>query len=332
MKKSVKMIFIVTSIIIFITLICQVKSFATDVFGISLQADSIAIQNNQTEAKFYITLTDYNPTDKGEAGFIPTLGYEAVLEYDNNVFESVTIESLNNWNDVEYYESTGKILATTKNAKANTKIAQITLKLKSNANVEKTTILLKNMIVSDGKSTITLNPSIEFNFEKGDDTQNNSGDASSNNVNNPSGNTNNSTTTTDDGQKDTNSQPSTPSNGQEGNANSSASSNGQTTTNDAQEKNNISDTQNNNSNSNQSSNNQTNINNNQETKVENTANPVTTEEQIKVDIAKDRTTSDTAIPQTGEGTITLVIMIIAIGISIVFFMRYRYINRKIKGI
>ena len=303
MKKNVKIFFII-SLIMFMSFVCSKESFAKENFSINFQADNEIIQENQTEVNAYIVLTTYNPTEKDQPDFIPTLGYEAVLEYDKNVFESATIQSLNDWSDSEYYANTGKILSTTKKAKANTKIAQITLKLKNNVNIDKTTVLLKNMIVSDGKSSIEVNPYIDFTFEKSEDTLSNGNNTPS--ITNPSDKEENDkvpATSNDD--KEENS----------GTLNNDKKENSETLHNDKKED------------SNTPNNGQTTTNENkQEIKKPNE------EEKIKVDVIKDGTTAEKDIPQTGEETIILTVIIVTIGISVIFFMRYIYISRKIKGL
>lgn len=269
MKKTKKILLII-SLVIFIISTAQLKSLAANEFGISLETNSQTIQDGQEEVKFYIVLTNYNPTDKNETDFVPTLGYEAMLEYNKNIFENVTITSLNNWSDAEYYENTGKILATTRKAAGDTRIAEITLKLKKNVSAESAEVNLKNMILSDGKSTVTLNPSIEYTFAK--NTQNGE---------NGSGQP---TTPTDEnnGSGSGNKEPSTPSQEEQSGSKKPPVQIGE-------------------------------------------------EEKIKVDVAKDKTTSNSEIPQTGEGTVIAAI-IGTIIIATIFFIRYKFITRKIRGL
>ena len=54
----------------------------------------------------------------------PTLGYEAVLDYDENLIEQVTVQELNGW-DVDYVESTKKILGTVDSAEPNKDITKM---------------------------------------------------------------------------------------------------------------------------------------------------------------------------------------------------------------
>ena len=85
------------------------------------------------------------------------LGYETVLEYDSNLFESVEVKGLNGWT-VSYSNDTKRIIGDTTSAKANTEITQIVLKVKSNIQSDeddiKTNIKLNNLIFATDNKTL----------------------------------------------------------------------------------------------------------------------------------------------------------------------------------
>lgn len=78
----------------------------------------------------------------------PLLGYEAILEYDENIFEKVTIEGLNGW-VVNYSDMTKRIVSDPKVGKENTDIAKLTFTLKEEVKLGTATIKLKDILLSD---------------------------------------------------------------------------------------------------------------------------------------------------------------------------------------
>ncbi len=97
------------------------------------------------------------------------LGYEATVEYDKNMFQSVKIEGLNGWS--ASYESTTNALVgelSTATAKANTSIAKITLTLKDGVEPGTSgTFKLNNLQLTDDENVdITVNKSITITMEK----------------------------------------------------------------------------------------------------------------------------------------------------------------------
>lgn len=89
----------------------------------------------------------------------PIIGYEAILEYDKNIFTSVTVEGLNNWK-ADYAEATGRLLGETLTiGEANKEITKITLTLKDGVEPGTTTVKLKSVL-------LTVNDDLDFNYEK----------------------------------------------------------------------------------------------------------------------------------------------------------------------
>ena len=89
------------------------------------------------------------------------LGYSAVLEYNKSIFEDVIIVGKNGWN-VVYNDKTNKILCDTAEAKANTTIAELTLKInKENVGQKENTIIKFNdIILTDGDVEIKSNKQV----------------------------------------------------------------------------------------------------------------------------------------------------------------------------
>ncbi len=149
----------ICKIIIFILILMNIFAvycLADTIFDIKLISDSEKILKDQSEVVLYLSLQDY--TKDG------ILGYEASIEYDNTVFESIVMEGLNGWDTPDYDETTHKFVSTTKTAKANTNIAKITMKVKKNATEKQTEIKIKNLIISDGIDSNTLNLQKSFSL------------------------------------------------------------------------------------------------------------------------------------------------------------------------
>lgn len=89
----------------------------------------------------------------------PMMGYEAVLNYDSNIFSSATVEGLNDWT-AQYTETTKRLIGETRTkAEPNKAIAKITLTLKDDASVGSTLIKLNNIL-------LTVNDTQDFNYTK----------------------------------------------------------------------------------------------------------------------------------------------------------------------
>ena len=148
----------IVTILLIILLCISTNIFAStnNTFNIEMQTNGTTISKEQNEVILYVFLSKY----EGDG----MLGYEAKLEYDKNVFESATITALNDWDKVVYDSVTGKFVSTTTNAKVQTKIAQITLKLKTNITAKTTQVKINNFIVSDGNVEDTFNRTVVYNF------------------------------------------------------------------------------------------------------------------------------------------------------------------------
>lgn len=245
--------------------------------SVGIVCNSTKISKNTKKIEIQVNLDSYN----GDG----TLGYEGKIEYDSNVFESVTIKQAENWEAVSYEAQTGKFVSTTTNAKAGN-VATIVLKVKEGVTANTTDVVITNLTFSDGESTIMLNKTITFSIEK--NTEDNGGNNSGNNDNNKDEIDNNKNDNKNDGKND--------------------------------EKNNGND--NNNKNDNKRPSNTDDKNNPNNDKKENTI--------IVTPVDKEKADSSTAIskiPQTGEFSIPVAILIIGI-IGIICYIRYRSIQIK----
>lgn len=92
-----------------------------------------------------------------------SLGYTASLEYDESIFESVTVTGKNGWYAL-YSSSTHIIEGDSEKAKENTTIAELNFKLKKEyaKQNETTTIKLKDILLTDGDFEIKTNKEIKI--------------------------------------------------------------------------------------------------------------------------------------------------------------------------
>lgn len=154
MQKNVK---IIVSILITITIfLISTTVQAEEIYKVDmgLVAENMTIDlDKQKEVAIYLKLTDFNLPDK-------ILGYEAVLNYDTNVFSKVTVTGLNDWigissnNDI-YTESTKKLVSTTSNATVNTNVAKLVFTISETAKAQDTTITLNKLLIAAGNEEST---------------------------------------------------------------------------------------------------------------------------------------------------------------------------------
>ena len=230
------------------------------------------------------------------------LGYQANLSYDKNIFQSVSINAQNDWDDVEYEESTGDFISTTKNAKEGTVIAEIVLTLKDGLTNQSTTVSLNDVVFSDADVETNFSKSftytIKYETEKPD--------------------------TPDDGEQENPSEdnkPNTGDNQEEQTPNTDDSNNTETPNTNNPDNTENSNTENSNTENSNANNTQTPNTNTNTTQTGNTT--------IIVGGAtnEDITTAGGKIPQTG-GVSTLVIIGIVSVIGIACYIRYRTIQVK----
>lgn len=147
-KLIISILFIVT------ILISNVTNAASIDMELTPTEQEIEITNTNKEILFTIYLKDFVNIEENTA-----LGYSAVLQYETALFSDVQVTGENGWN-IEYNKTTGKIIADTSNAEANSKIGTIRMKVKT-ANLAATHITkvkLSDILLTDGN--------FELKFEK----------------------------------------------------------------------------------------------------------------------------------------------------------------------
>lgn len=176
MKKAKWMGKIITGVIIMMIMVwtsANISRAATKL-NVKVETASTNVTKDQTAIMLYLKLENYN----GDG----VLGYEGTLHYDKTVFESATIKGLNDWETPDYEETTGKFLSTTKKAKANTNIAEITLKLKRGTTAKTTKVSMNDFIISDGTEETTINQSITYTLLVNQVEENENADKNTNTI------------------------------------------------------------------------------------------------------------------------------------------------------
>ncbi len=93
-------------------------------------------------------------------------GYEGKLEYDKDMFESVTVEGLNKWT-AEYNADNNNLVGDIAKVTANTDITKITFNLKNDIVPGATgKIKLHNFLVTNETDDFTFNKEITITMEK----------------------------------------------------------------------------------------------------------------------------------------------------------------------
>ena len=151
--KAIK-ILIVSMISLMMIGLFQVSNAASNI-DVNFTGETEITQDAKT-VTLTISLGDFTEIPKN-----PIMGYEAVLEYDKDIFSSVAVEGLNNWN-AQYLDSTQRLIGETiSTGEANKDIAKITLTLNENVTVGTTSVKLTN-----GLLTVNDEESLDFEFEK----------------------------------------------------------------------------------------------------------------------------------------------------------------------
>ena len=136
MKKVISLVVLVSIILV-----------ASTVLGASAKVNvsgQTAIEEGTKTVTMTVSLGAFDDVAEGE-----TLGFQATLEYNNNIFESVTVQGLNGW-DVSYEDSSKVVTGLTKSSKANTQIATFTFTVKDGVTAGSTdNILLNNFLLSN---------------------------------------------------------------------------------------------------------------------------------------------------------------------------------------
>ena len=146
---------LIISILFIITiLISNITNAASIDMELTSTEQEIEITNTNQEIILTINLKDFVNIEENTA-----LGYSAVLQYETGLFSDVQVTGENDWN-IEYNKTTGKIVADTSKAEANSKIGTIRMKVKTVnlAATHITKVKLSDILLTDGN--------FELKFEK----------------------------------------------------------------------------------------------------------------------------------------------------------------------
>lgn len=161
MKKLLSIILIALLVIAIAGTFLEVN--AADLCTVSITTQNQTIVEGQKQVVIQINLDEYNGAGD--------LGYQGTLEYDENIFENVTMTSLNDWENIDYEPTTGNFLSTTQKAQSSTTIAEITLTLKDGITAQNTTVNINDLMFADGDTSANFNQSLTFNFEQNTSTE-----------------------------------------------------------------------------------------------------------------------------------------------------------------
>lgn len=146
MRKSVKAIVMIILFVIMCTI--SILSYAvTDEYKVNIQSEKYKFKPGET-VKFVVSIEDIK-LDEGIAAFT------AIIDYDENIFEEVTAEEIDEWDTPTLVDD--MIQVTRKdmlNSKEDQKVVSISLKIKEDVEISKTTIGLSKFDVTDGNTTI----------------------------------------------------------------------------------------------------------------------------------------------------------------------------------
>lgn len=144
--------------ILFIPLIVQAATINID---LRTENENYKVTGENDILVIILELRDFVNLPEGEP-----LGYSGELQYDDSIFEDVEVEGLNGWN-VSYNDENKTLVGDTAKAKANSEIAKINFKIKSDniSNMENTVIGLKNVTITNGEFEILAEKQITISLE-----------------------------------------------------------------------------------------------------------------------------------------------------------------------
>lgn len=151
--------------ILVITLIIALSCFSTYSLGsiisipINLEPSIVNVPTNEHEFTVKLNIGNLMGVTQGTV-----LGYQSFLVYDEDVIDSVSIKTYEEWDKANYNPSTKVLLiAGNTETKPNSTIAEMTFKLKDTFNQNmKTKILLSDIIVSGTDGTEVEVPDVEI--------------------------------------------------------------------------------------------------------------------------------------------------------------------------
>lgn len=287
--KKVNLKFIVSLIILLLVIaLASTTKAANGSLTVRIKPDaSKAITDN--EVYVTLSLTDFNNVETTW----PMAG-QGTLEYDETIFEEVSIEGLNGWS--ASMNQSGAILLDTASVVDGDEIARITLKIKEDVNTFGTEIKVNS-----------------FNLTNGDDGDGNE------NVNVENMNLTARVTVNDQSGSDDNTE--TPGTGTENPGDNENPGTTEPPTDDDNENNPTDDSQNNNQGNNNENNNQENNNNNNSNNNGNSDDGK--EEPNTIEKVEDLTVAKDKLPQTGTSYVIFGVIALVLIIGIIAFIRYK---------
>lgn len=147
-------------------LVCLILTSAIVISSTNVIKGKLASSTQEIKAGEAVIITlrfdQYNQITKGINAF------KATLEYDDDIFDTLTQENfktLNNWEELKYNPETKELVAIKKaGSKQPEDVLQIKLVAKINPKLEKTNIGIKDISTSEGKGDIILdNETVEVN-------------------------------------------------------------------------------------------------------------------------------------------------------------------------
>lgn len=143
MKNKIISILVISMLILSIGIISNAAVTTTD---LNVKNSFEGEQIQQLIVPIYITDT----TGTVESA----IGYQATLDYDESVFESVTLTAQNGWN-ATYNDTTKKIVQDTTTAKQNQEVGKLTFTLKSYTKDVSTTIKITGIKIATDTEFVT---------------------------------------------------------------------------------------------------------------------------------------------------------------------------------
>ena len=163
--KKIFLVFLVT------VLLCAGSVFAVPSLELNVNSAQNEINEETKQITIKISLGDITEITEAKP-----MGYEAILEYDENIFENVTVKGLNDWT-ASYSDATKRIIGDTDVGKENTEITEITLQLKDDYELnedEEIIVKLNDILISDDDLfELTFNKSVSFKVIKSQEEDNN---------------------------------------------------------------------------------------------------------------------------------------------------------------
>ena len=138
---------VLTIFIIFIIMLCITGNLKVQAIGqeANIEFDISSTIVEEEDRKILKLILSFGKFTEIKENAI--IGYEAILEYDENIFENVTIKGLNGWT-ATYMDTTKRIVGDPFVGEENSQIAEISLYIKEDATAGETKINLNDILIS----------------------------------------------------------------------------------------------------------------------------------------------------------------------------------------